>query len=145
MTTENLWGEIEFGVGVPVPVTILEKQASKLEEITGGWLLARVLRSQTGFEFYATLEIRAPYLNNYRLEIVDVRYPPTIYPVEVYDLISNPGIPRTSPTFCENDDQFVSQLGSILGSPKLHRTISILIAHSQSERSDVQPGVTTSR
>lgn len=89
MTTENLWGHIDVGNAPPSPVMILQKQASKLEEITSGLLSANVQRSQDGTRFRATLEIVAPYLYNYRLTVVEIRYPPDVYPIHILDLFSD--------------------------------------------------------
>ena len=105
MTTENLWGHIDIGIAPPSPVVTLQKQASKLEEITGGLLSANIQKSQDGHRFHATLEIVAPYLYNYRRAVVEIRYPPEVFPIQVLDLIN--GSPFS--TDCKDEDQFISE------------------------------------
>ena len=83
MTTRNLWGNIDVGTAPPSPVVTLQGQASKLEEITSGVLTANVERSQSGSRFFATLEVVAPYLYNYRLAVVEIRYPAEVFPIYV--------------------------------------------------------------
>ena len=144
MTTKSLWGEIDVGIAPPSPVIILQKQASKLEEITGGNLTASVRRSQAGGEFVATLEVVAPYLYNYRLAVVEVQYPPEVYPIEVFDLVSGrPDNDRIlmGSTTCMDEEQFIKRLSAVLSGPKLRRTLSALVSHSQAERSNAQPTV----
>ena len=148
MTTQNLWGRIDAGIAPPSPVVILQKQASKLEEITGGLLSASIRRSQSGSEFVATLEVIAPYLYNYRLRVVEIQYPPDVYPIEVFDLVSNrppqdSGRIMIGAKTCEDEEQFIQKLGDILSGPKLHKILAALMSHSQAERSDTQPSAAT--
>ena len=149
MTTQNLWGRIDVGTAPPSPVVILQKQASKLEEITGGLLSASVQRSQSRGDLVATLEVIAPYLYNYRLGVVEIRYPPGVYPMEVFDVVPERSHPDTGRVFigsttCENEEQFIQKLGDILGGPKLHKILASLMSHSQAERSGAQTSTVTS-
>ena len=97
MTTKNLWGQIDTGMDLPAPLNILQDQASILEEITGGVLSANVIRCQDKSNFCAILEVVAPHLHNYRLGVVEIRYPFDIYPMEVSDIVPDP--PGRPPPF----------------------------------------------
>lgn len=146
MTTKNLWGHIDVGTAPPSPVVILQEQASKLEEITRGVLTANVERSQSRERFIATLEVVAPYLYNYRLAVLEVRYPPEVFPMYVRDLVSDQtrttnGLGRLR---CDDQGQFLQILGNILGASKLHTILASLVSHSQAERSGTQTNTATS-
>ncbi len=145
MTTKSLWGDIDVGAAPPSPVVILQGQGSKLQEITSGLLTANVERSQSGTRFNATLEVVAPYLYNYRLEVLEISYPPEVFPVTVRDLVSDKT--RTSGgisyQLCDTEEQFLLLLGEILGASKLLRILAALVSHSQAERSETQSNTMT--
>ena len=145
MTTKSLWGHIDVGTAPPSPVVILQGQASKLEEITKGLLTANIERSQSGSRFNATLEVIAPYLYNYRLEVLEINYPPEVFPVTVRDLVSDKT--RTSSglsyQLCDTEEQFLRLLGEILGASKLLKILAALVSHSQTERSQAQSNTMT--
>ena len=139
MTTKNLWGNIDVGTAPPSPVVILQGQASKLEEITNGVLTANVERSQLRDRFNATLEVVAPYLYNYRLAVLEVQYPPEVFPMRIYDFVSaqtrSGGVVGLQ---CNDEEQFIQMLGDILGASKLHKILAALVSHSQAEQSASQ-------
>ena len=131
MQPTNLWGEMDLYRKLPDPVLWMQKQAEAVEELTGGELVGRVRRRVSSYDsgmFRVDLAILAPYLENYTVEIVNLAYDPTIYPITLTNAMT------MEEYACESEGEFVEKLGEVLSSEKVRDYISALIAHSRRGR-----------
>jgi hypothetical protein len=125
---KNLWGELPKNAEVRTPFLILKEQASILTQMTNGLLIGEVIRVQSRDpEFWVILRIKVPALNSYTYSVVEVRYPPHIYPLTVIDLNGS-----GSPVKCSSEEEFEAILSQILSSDPVKRVISTLLADIQS-------------
>jgi hypothetical protein len=124
MTTENLWGSLDFEP-VTTPKSILEKQANYLTERTRGTLQGRVGDQSEGEVFIFDLDIVAPSLNKYRYTVLTVRHTIELYPISVFaEAQENRGV------LCHNQAEFETALSGILQAPRTRRVISALLSQS---------------
>lgn len=75
-----------------------------------------------------TLEINAPSLNNYAIEILKVKYKiSSIYPCELCNILDSNTLQ------CSNSEQLILGVKSILSSAEVGKLIGILLAQVKSE------------
>ena len=129
MATQNLWGDIKAEESVRTPTNVLKEQATALSRMTKGVLEGSVNVGREYGKFTIGLSIVAPAINNYEFEVVYVSHDIELYPVTVvaawerYEL--------NKPIECQNEEEFANALGRILGSDRVKRVISSLIAQSK--------------
>ena len=129
MSTKNLWGNLTAEESVRTPTNVLKEQAAALTEMTNGILRGRVWVSSKGEAFNIGLSIVAPAITNYVFEVVDVEHDIDIYPLTVIAAGE-----RDEPKEfikCQDEEEFMAALGRILGSERIRRVISSLIAQSK--------------
>ena len=126
MTTENLWGEIPEATQSESPKSILELQANILSEKTEYNLQGEVLSGKDEDRLFAELFIRVRSLNNFEISLVRITHDLFMYPVRLYDLLEMYGEFKE----CANADAFKKELSIILGSGKVKRVISSLLAQT---------------
>ncbi|MFN8512567.1 MAG: hypothetical protein U0232_16585 [Thermomicrobiales bacterium] len=133
MSIRNLWGEIPTESEIKPPVTILREQATILGERTGNIIQGRVLTEphfSTTMNFKGSplqygLYLLAPALDNYLYKVLEIRHDLQMYPVEVISSVAE-NIPP-----CQNEQELLVVLETILSSPKIHRVIAALITQSR--------------
>lgn len=128
MVDQNLWGDLDALPKVTTPGMILESQANLLDRATNGALNAIVQRFQIGGQFRLELLIVAPFLDNYRFEILSVSHGPELYPL-VIEMSS------TGRAYDVADEtELIGILREILGSTEVKKVISSLVSDSQGSR-----------
>lgn len=124
MADENLWGELPQAKKITTPYKLLLQQASELEKLTDSLLTGKVvILSGNVDSFEAMLQIVAPTLGNYFIEILSVRHRLTIYPVTISSLVDR----RKPPIIVSNEEDLKSSIQEILTSPKVREIISALL------------------
>lgn len=132
MTAKNLWGDIENLPKSKPPIAILKEQSQILEKLTKGLLTGYISDNKSNrreiflFEFF----IIAPSLNNYRYNVLSIKYDVGLYPVEVSDMTVDIG-KLIKEKKNENHEEFELNLQEILSSDKVKRVISGLLAQIQ--------------
>ena len=82
------------------------------------------VRGQEGlFEFNLVLFSEA--ISRYSYRLLQIQYPPTLYPLDVRDLVNEIDY------MCENEEVFIKHLGEILSSEKVRKVVLGLIAQSE--------------
>ena len=141
---KNLWGDLSELQVVPGPRGILQEQAQALTEATNGVLVGRVSATASGNYFRTgaeaisdglsgsvneinnfnsfgfNLDVKIPTLNNYVYTVLSITHPLELYPVRV--LASKPRVDVS----CENEQDFVVALQSILRSEELRNVLARL-------------------
>ena len=128
MTVKNLWGDFRDIETTRTPALILQEQAGLLAKLTNEVLEGEVSRRKHLQEenFYVTLEIIAPALARYRLQVLYLTYHYiNVYPVIVRDSIND----FEYETY--NEDELMGALGRILSSNKVQNAIAAMISESQ--------------
>jgi hypothetical protein len=128
MTIKNLWGDFRDIETTRTPALILQEQAGLLAKLTNEVLEGGVTRSKNlrDDNFYVTLDIIAPALGRYRLQVLDLTYHYiNVYPVRVRDSINDLEYKRY------DEEELMGTLGRILSSNKVQKAIATLISESQ--------------
>ncbi len=127
MKSKNLWGDLKDLKITPTPRIHLKEQAGNLAKLTDGILKGEINKggSYVGGEFSYTIDIIAPYLNNYKKTILEIAHDIDPYPLSVYDCVHDKQYK------CDNESKFVVVLEKILSSPEVHNIIESLISHSK--------------
>lgn len=131
MSENSLWGDLSNIVPERTPSHVLEEQATFLQGETNKILRGRTVRTveQSGTGIIASLEVVAPSLNNYSIEVVTLSYTITsVYPVRVRDRISEK-LSRAS-----TEDELRGALKKVLTSEAVRSLLASLIAESQYSR-----------
>lgn len=133
---EDLWGELPRAEEIQAPRRILREQAQVLSDRTKRILVGQVETKSFIDGFQDTLVIIVPLLNNYTVDILEVRYPLAMYPLSIVDLlepskesleIQQMGL-RGKPIKCQNEQDFRAALKQILQSEHVHKAIGSLLA-----------------
>jgi hypothetical protein len=122
--TESYW-TIPTEIGFTPPITIPREQALALTEKTNGVLEGVVKTNTVGTEIYIAMSIRAPLLNNYRVEILRYEQPIKLYPGELYFYL-----PEDQRMTVHSEDQFRRTIRSYLSSNEITTVLESLIAQS---------------
>jgi len=139
---KDLWGNIPDPAPDPTPRAILREQADLLSSRTNQVLLG-VVKANTnpGNELWATLSIRAPFLNKYEIDLIDIAHPILIYPVTVYSKFltlpeaerpERAGFVELPSITCNNREEFVRAVANVLQSEEVHKIIGALLTQSKS-------------
>jgi len=124
MSEESLWGELPIEEQVETPAWILKQQAMALQKVTHGILDARIVTTNMGEELEHAFRIVAPALGNYSTEILTVRHPAELFPVEVR---ANWGAWREA----KDADDLKLKLKEVLQSDRTRRVVRGLVAQSR--------------
>lgn len=131
MTEESFWGDLSNLAPQETPFILLQRQADFLRSATLGVLEGRATRrySSVGRPVEASLHVIAPALQNYSVEILQVRYDASrIYPISMRDFYSERFYAATS------ESDFEEKLRTVLTSEQVKSVIGNLIAESQLSR-----------
>ena len=148
---KSLWGDLPVEESIRTPHVILKEQASILTEATNGLLVGKVVRENfkatllilpkhaISFETFkdlqkkqekqkqytgtSRLEILVPSINNYSISILDVDYPPKMYPLRIMSSITD----EYQYKECQTESEFNEKLAKILSSPDVKRIIAGLL------------------
>lgn len=132
MPSKNLWGDFGSAEAIRTPTTVLNEQASALNVATKGVLRGKIEVESVRGEFQIVLSIVAPAINNYEFEVLQVSHGIELYPATVVAAWERHSA-DTGEVECENEDEFTRALARILGSDRVRRVISSLIAQSRSK------------
>ena len=124
MPGKNLWGDLSALETVRTPKELLTEQASTLTEATEGVLRGKVDRQGTGPRFAYDLDVYVPVLNNYTYTILTITHELGLYPVRVTS-----SAPQRSEK-CDNEEQFLEVLESILSSKDVKFILSRLMSQA---------------
>jgi hypothetical protein len=141
MNQDNLWGSIPLPTDIRTPKIILSEQAQILSGLTNHVLVGQIETTVGQFgDVIIELVILAPFLNNYRINILHVLHKiDSVYPAIVRDYINwNPG-GRDDPTEykCETEDELKAALSTILQSDGVRKIIAGLLTQSVDYSSNV--------
>ena len=124
MTADSLWGPLPVTSETKPPIVFLREQAAALKELTKGILVGDVRATAAGPNLAASLDVVAPALDGYRVQIVQISHGVAFYPIVLMSSV-------TGQTICNDEASFVQILKRILSSPETHKIISALIAQSK--------------
>lgn len=128
MSDNSLWGDLSRLVPARTPSLVLQEQANLLQNATNEILVGRAKRLITGDGSYvhAFLEIVAPALRDYSIEILRLTYDAsTLYPVSVISRLLDKSEAAVS------EEELRDLLREFLTSHEIRTIISSLIAESQ--------------
>ncbi len=124
--TDNLWGDLPDAEEGPTPRGILRQQADILTGQTRGMLSGAVETTVVEGNVQVKLLLVAPYLGNYEVEIVTVRYSGvSVFPLDVFS--SAKGRNYT----CWDIEEFKAHLSEILQSTQVREAVAALLTQSQ--------------
>ena len=129
MCAQNLWGNLEDIGRINTPLAVLREQAQLLTGATKGVLSGSVLVSTSYSEdIVIELTIVVPTLNNYKYRVLRVQHHPiNIYPL---DLACDP---KGIEVKCNNEEDFIGQVESVLSSTEVRNVIKRLISQVEEE------------
>ena len=129
MSDNSLWGDLSDLAPERTPFLILQEQAGLLQGATNEILVGSVRREMTGVvsrRVNASLQVVAPALQQYRIEILDLSYEASkLYPVRIRDYLSD----EKKVVFSE--DELKEALREILTSDQVRTILANLISESQ--------------
>lgn len=122
---DSLWGDLEEDLSIRTPVALLKEQGDYLTRLTKSILRGEVT-NVTGpkHDFSYNLDIRAPYLNDYRVTIVNIAHGLDLYPLEL-EAVGGLSV------ICEDEKEFVTALEKALSAGKVRKIIGTLVAQSK--------------
>ncbi len=122
----DLWPD-DFGhANVTPPLLILKEQGQLLSQKTRGLVEGFVTTDGRSHDFHLTFYLRAPSLDNYTYNLLEIDHPLELYPLRISsDLLQD--------TLAEVDteEQFVGVLRRILSSEQTKRIVNAIIAQAQ--------------
>jgi len=125
--TDNLWGDLPNAEEGPTPRGILRQQADILTSQTRGMLSGAVETTVVEGDVVVKLLLIAPYLGNYEVEIVTVRYSGVyVSPLDVFSSVQGRG------ATCIDIEEFKAYLSEILQSTEVREAVAALLTQSQS-------------
>jgi hypothetical protein len=125
MTSESLWGDLGGLEAIRVPTSYLKEQASILTKSTGGLLLGEVNQKSQGDKISVDLDVVVPSLGDYRLNVVHVLYPLSVYPLDIQDGMTYDW------EKCPDESAFLATLKTILSAPHVRKALATLVAQSR--------------
>ncbi len=126
MVTNNMWGGLEDVETVRTPTAILRGQAEMLGKVTNKLLEGEVDVRTTGASlFYVDLNVIVPNLENYSYTVLTVKHSILIYPLEIVKTVDGEDYE------CDNEEEFLRDLGTILSSKEMRGVISALLSQAK--------------
>ena len=126
---KNLWGDLPLQENIRTPYVILKEQGSILTEATDGLLIGEVKNiGNYKNHLECHLIIKAPSINNYTVNIVNLSYPETMYPLEIRSSFLSGFSSK-----CNNEEELENALNQILSSAEVRRIISGLLSEIRAD------------
>lgn len=128
MSEDSLWGDLSDLAPERTPYLVLQEQANLLQRATNEILVGRVRREMKGIakRVTAALQIVAPALQRYYVELLEISYDASIlYPVQVRDYYSDNVHHVTS------EQELREVLKAILTSEAVRTILANMISESQ--------------
>jgi len=129
MSSKSLWGAMPDVESIRTPQEIIQEQGDFLAQATAGLLEIDMERKQKGTLFSYTCFIHVPVLKH-RLSILRVTHDIKLFPCILHH--EQTGEEYTA----QNQEEFESDLGSILSSEETKIIITGLMAQARLERED---------
>lgn len=144
---DNMWGNFDTSEEMKIPKKILEDQALYISKMTNNKLYGEVIERDTilfDFEeddddiFIYELVIKSDFIRNYKFEVLSIQNKILQYPLEItvpneimVELLTKNTDKYISENFentfnANNEEEFLSLLGLILGSDNLTKIIKTL-------------------
>jgi len=131
ISTESLWGALpHLRDKINTPKRILQEQAQILADATQHLLVGDVRATGQGDSIIVSLNIVAPTLNNYRVNIVRVKHDALAYPALVFNALDSTDVHGT---YCNDERALRQKLSEILGSEKVHTVVQSLLSQASDE------------
>lgn len=125
MPKKNMWGDNLADLErIKTPASYLREQAESVGVATNFTLRGEVSQAAVGGGFRIDLDIVVPAINDYTYTLLTVRHPVEMYPLTIADHTTGRYVE------CANEEQFLSELESILSSPGVRSVMSRLISLS---------------
>ncbi len=122
MTAESLWCTIPDIDQIKTPSSMMFEQGAALKAMTKGRLVTNIKKTDTHNMFTYELSVVVPSLANYSQKILKVTHDLMIYPAKLFH-------EQSGDEFTAHDDkEFLTQLGTILGSDETRLIIAGLNA-----------------
>jgi hypothetical protein len=122
---DNLWGANIQDAVAKLPIQHFREQAGILSNVTKGIVIGDCNAALSSNRVEASLDIVAPKLKNYRLQVAFSTYQlASPYPCRLVDVLSQKGIEVKS------EPDFVQELAKILQSEKVRSAVASLIKTS---------------
>lgn len=117
-----LWGGWDDSSSFTPPITILREQAKLLGEITHNVLQGIVTTVHSQDYFKHTLKIAAPALQDYIVDVLEVKHKLALFPLEIVNSLN--GRQYT----CGSEEEFFVAIEQILKSDRVAKAIAVLVA-----------------
>ena len=130
MTAKNMWGDINAMTDVRTPHEIIDEQGQLLSEMTHGKLELKIERKQSSTVFNYDVFIALPTMN-YKQRMLRLMHDIKLYPANLYDEQG------TNEFRCKNQEEFETNLASILSASETKVIISSLMAQARLNSKDV--------
>jgi hypothetical protein len=131
ISIESLWGALpDLSDKINTPKRILQEQAQILADATQHLLVGDVRATGQGDSIIVRLNIVAPTLNNYRVNIVRVKHDALAYPALVFNALDSTDVLGT---YCNDEQALRQKLSEILGSEKVHSVVKSLLSQASDE------------
>jgi len=124
MAMKNLWGDLSKLEEIRTPKSILKEQAALLAEATRNIVTGEIQEGSVADKFVLTFYLVAPYLNDYRYEVLEVIHGVDIYPATIRDRIHGNNLNAKA------ESEFETHLESILSSREVRKAIQTLQSQS---------------
>lgn len=129
----DLWGDLPNVQDAKSPRHLLQEQAEKLEEKTGGVLRGAVRTFAEGSAIVMELDIVAPYINNYSVTVVRLTHGQVIFPLHVIRQLYEEGgyFDRDAVDECHSYAELEASLMKVLQSSRVKAVIESLLIQSK--------------
>jgi hypothetical protein len=107
------------------PVSLMKEQADQLTQLTDGKLIGEVFTHQRGPTIVTELNIRVPYINNYRITILEYWHDVKMFPGK---LIDNFGAEEADEV--TDEVSFIKAMKDVLGSATTKTILENLISQA---------------
>jgi hypothetical protein len=125
----ELWKNLKSLAEAAVPPKkMLLKHAAELTTAADGWLQAEVMQATGGDQLRWELTVRVPALDDYRVELLWVRHPATLYPATVYSEWVDTNVEK-----CESPEALEAAVEKRLASDAVQRAVGALLAQAQAQ------------
>jgi hypothetical protein len=125
MCAKNMWGKLDDLEPIKTPTQILKEQGNFLYGATKGILNTETTVQTIGNRFSIDFDIVAPYLNEYRYNLLTIGYGLDFYPLKMVDKVHNVTYE------CESEEHFIAVVESVLSSREVRKIIQTLISQSK--------------
>jgi hypothetical protein len=125
----DLWKNLKSLAEAAIPPKkMLLKHAADLTAAADGWLQAEVLQATGGGDLRWELTVRVPALDDYRVELLWVRHPATLYPAAIYSEWVDNTVER-----CDTPEALEAAVEKRLASDAVQKAVGALLAQAQAQ------------